>query len=225
MICLALSLVFLNLFALASIQLSRRWRPAALGLVLAAYGMFIDRSWWQIPWAVDGWRTGEARLLAAGLVAGIPGTDPETRLHWTQSCMATDREAWVRNTTLTLLHRYIGPATGTWQGTIPSEPEARRILASQGYDLEIELDRPLLDRFSWIRGQSEQPRVSISRMGTSPGCGDTAVSTLEIRVAPLDDDTILVGCGDSVAVYLKGYDDTYREFLPAGARHTVGAAE
>lgn len=234
MICICACLVAVNLLALGcGLRVRAGSRIAWVGLAAAFWLGVVDGAWPQAPWAVEKWWTGGAYHLFAGLPAdpSALGTDPETRLDWSESCFATRAQATVRNTTLQLLHRHVGPAAGTWQGRYPSAAEATAMLHDRGATLAVHLETTPVDPELWAsRGLDGPPRFveggvfaldnRTLRFYRAPhlGCDDLVAPRAYVRVARLDPTGLVVGCGPDVEVYVEALPGVYAPLRLGRAR-------
>ena len=217
MVTMVLALVLLNLVALLCQALATTWRPAWAGLSLVFYLGVVDRSWLGVALAFGTWRDGAASLLIAGMPARIPALDPETRLPYRQSCMASGRDAWVQNTTLQLLHRYVGPARGTWQGPIPPRAEARAWL-ERGQDVALRIVvREFSPWYTFFEAQGEVDGV-LTTLVDPPmeGCRPDPEGPARLRVARIDASGLLIGCGERASVWVVFAPDVYSRYLSVG---------
>lgn len=202
----AIALVSVNLLALASGLLARRTRWAWAGLLAAFYMGVINQGFLAVPGVVISWWRGGALLRSCGLSASMFGSDRETRLPVIASCTCDGREVQVPNTVLTLLHRYVRPAAGTWQGAIPELPEAEAILRARGVTLSLRRveeapdPRRGLDASCVWRGDWQGRSWTFWRC--SRGTNPEADASWTPRVAPLEPPAILVAHGEAVGVWL-----------------------
>ena len=115
------------------------------------------------------------------------------------------------NTTLRLLHRYVGPAHGTWQGHIPDLGEADALLAARGRELSLRLEIQHLRSFVEIRGLGDLDGVPLTLDPLNPeGCLASPEGPAILRVVPLDARALLTRCGARTEVWLLYNSNTYR---------------
>lgn len=207
---LGVILVGLNLLALVSLQLARRWPPAGLGVFLALY-LLVQDDWWGVPRVVDRWQRGGAGLLVEPGAPVPDNPDPELRLPWDGPWRraVSPTGIWLHNTTLWALHHTLGPAAGAWLGEIPTRAEARRLLDEQGQDLLLHLSHggALRSRGGPERADgvmADGTRVSVGD-GWPGHCGEGADGSVHVRVARLDEAAVLVGCGQRTEILTERY--------------------
>ena len=217
---LAIILVAINLLALVSGLLCSRWPVAGLGIPLALY-LLVQQAWWQIPRAVETWRSGGATLLVPYESPVPDHPDPELRLPWEHPWMETVSPTgiWLHNATLWVLDRTIRPAVGAWQGEIPSLAAAQSRLDVEGQDVLLTL---AYDGALRARGGAEPARGVLHDgtqvevfAGSKDPCGEGADGTLLRRVARLDAEALLMSCGAQTWIFATAAPDLpYRSFWP-----------
>ena len=140
--------------------------------------------------------------------------DRETRLPVSCSCMCDGREAQIPNTVLLLLHRYVGPATGTWQGEIPDPAEGEALIAARGEDLILQpiVNEDVVRLFGDVclwSGEWRGERLTLWSCRDVGGEGPPAFEPWTPRVVELEERGLLVADGDRLSVWVpydRGHD-------------------
>ena len=202
-------LILVNVVALACgvlVQRGRRW--AWVGLAMCFYVVHINQGWLALPSTVYQWAHGDAGLHACGLpVSFVHDLDRETRLPWGYTCLCDPDEAAVNNTALRLLHRYVGPAHGTWQGHIPDLAEAQALLAAQGREQTLQLRAERFRVYCMWGWTLDGVVYAVPYTGDLPlDRSACEANHPQIRVVRLDEGAALVGYQGTIAVWLPDRD-------------------